>query len=331
MDPDMSAKTTEKATPSLLRKQVRPYAVADDRAAFLGLFASGGVLIALFVAANLSTGNPVLFVALSLLLGLAAIKLFIIQHDCGHRSFFKSRLANDVTGNIISLVTLAPHASWRFLHNFHHAHNGNIDHRGVNDVYMKTVAEYEQSSRLQKLIYRLYRNPIILFLIAPFLLFVFYYRLPGNVVANGTTSVMLHTGAILVFSTVLVLIFGWSALLVQGIMIWVASSIGVFTFYLQHNFEHTYFEHHEDWDFETAALEGSSVIQFGWVFDIITGNIAYHNLHHLNPRIPSYRLKTCFYDLKASMQPRFVGIRDALLCTRMKLWDENSRQMVAFP
>ena len=331
MPAESAVESAAKPTTSPLRKMVRPYAVADDRMAFLGLFASTGVLAALFIAANLAVEIPILFAFLSFCLGLAAIKMFIIQHDCGHRSFFKSRLKNDVTGNLISLITLSPHESWRFYHNYHHAHNGDITHRGINDVYIMTLAEYEESSWFRKLLYRLYRNPILLFVIGPFLLFVFYYRVPGNVMAKASQNYMLHTAAIVVFSAALVWIFGWSALLVQAIMVWVASSIGVFTFYVQHNFEQTYFEHREDWDFETAALEGSSVIQFGWLFDVISGNIAYHDLHHLNPRIPSYRLKTCFNDLKAAMQPKFIGFREALRCTRMKLWDETAKQMVAFP
>ena len=260
------------------------------------------------------------------------VRVFIIFHDCGHGSFFKSRSANDILGFVAGVLTFTPYSQWRWEHALHHSTSGDLDRRGTGDVWTLTVQEYLESSRWQRFSYRLARNPVILFLIAPLFLFLVKYRftVPKTSVSERlsvhATNVAL-AGMILGMSA----IFGWKAyLLLQLIVIAVAGSVGVWLFYVQHQFEGAYWERAEKWDYTTAALQGSSFYKLPWILQWFSGNIGFHHIHHLSARIPNYHLEKCH-----KAEPLFQTVKPVTLLGSFKsftfrLWDEQRRKLVGY-
>jgi omega-6 fatty acid desaturase (delta-12 desaturase) len=262
------------------------------------------------------------------------VRFFIIQHDCGHGSFFRSRRANDVLGRAISLLTLTPYGNWRRAHAIHHATSGNLARRGSGDIGTLTVREYGALPPSRRLLYRLYRNPLILLVLGPPYLFVFNHRaLFGEAAPFRETwpSVLMHNIALILFYGTLGTVFGWwNLLLIFGPIILMGSWAGVWLFFIQHQFEDTIWESDEDWDFHVAALRGSSYYVLPKILQWFTGNIGLHHIHHLNGKIPNYRLQEC---LDAS--PELKGMsrltfRESLKSIHLALWDEDSRKLVTF-
>jgi omega-6 fatty acid desaturase (delta-12 desaturase) len=314
-----------------LRARTRQFAQTDARRASKILVESLIIhLGSLFLAVMTSDIWPVClaFIATA---AFSAVRLFVIQHDCGHQSYFAGRHLNILVGRTLSILTLVPFDSWVMNHNQHHAHVGSLEHPTAgNEILTLTVSQYVKKGLFGRLSYRIYRNPWFLFGIAPFIMFVVFLRWPVNAVRAGVKSLMIHDALVVAYMGLLFLLGGWTAIIIFSLSFAIASSIGVIIFYLQHNFEETYWES-QNWDFQTAALAGSSVLDFGRVFDWWTLNIAYHDMHHLNSRIPSYQLKACFDEFKHELAPTKIGPRQALECCRMRLWDENLKIMVPFP
>jgi omega-6 fatty acid desaturase (delta-12 desaturase) len=271
-------------------------------------------------------------VPLAILAGGFVVRIFIIFHDCGHGSFFRSRRANDILGFIAGVLTLTPYYHWRWEHNIHHANSGHLDKRGVGDIWTLTVEEYLASSRWKKFRYRLARNPFILFVIAPLFLFIIRQRFP-SAKANKRErhSVYWMNLAILGMAIGLSLIFGFKAyLLIQIIITAVAGAAGVWLFYVQHQFEDVYWERGEDWDYTKAALEGSSFYKLPKILQWFSGNIGFHHIHHLSARIPNYNLERCH-----KADPLFQSVKPVTLLGSLKsftfrLWDEQRRKLVGF-
>jgi omega-6 fatty acid desaturase (delta-12 desaturase) len=262
------------------------------------------------------------------------VRLFILQHDCGHGAFFKSKRLNDVFGRALGVLVLTPYGCWRREHAMHHATSGDLDRRGFGDVYTLTVKEYLQLTPLKRFIYRLHRNPFVLFGIAPFVYFVilrrFTYEVPRTW-KNERTSVYLTNLAILGCVIGMCWLVGVQEfLLVHVPVMTVASSLGVWLFYVQHNYERTYWEHHEDWDFGTAAVEGSSYYHLPKVLQWLSANIGFHHIHHLDSRIPNYRLQECFEENAEFQRVNRLTLWQSLSCVSLKLWDENEKKMVGF-
>lgn len=273
-----------------------------------------------------------LTIPLSVLAGAFLVRIFIIFHDCGHGSFFKSERANKILGYISGVLTFTPYYHWRWEHSIHHASAGDLDRRGTGDVWTMTVQEYLESSRWKRFAYRLARNPVILFAIAPLYLFIIRQRFP-SAKANKRErhSVYWMNLGILVMALILSSIFGWKAyLLVQLVVLAVAGSAGVWLFYVQHQFEGVYWEHQEEWDYTAAALKGSSFYKLPKVFQWFSGNIGYHHLHHLSSRIPNYNLERCHlaHPLFQTVQP--VTLISSLKSISFRLWDEQQRKLVGF-
>jgi len=309
----------------------RRYTTRDNRVAALHL----GLTLAVFFAALL-TGirfADTLAIALPMvvLVALSGVRLFMLQHDCGHGSFFTSRRLNDVVGTALAPLTLTPFAVARHNHNLHHAHIGNLDERDSSEIYTMTLAEFEAAPLGRQLAYRLYRSPLTLLIVGPTLIYLLRYRWPRNTRQVGAAGVLLHDLLIAVFVGGLVWTFGWAALWIWLGAVPIAATLGGLITYVQHNFEHVYWQRKAALSFPEAAMEGSAVLDFGPVFDLVTANIAYHDLHHLNASIPSYRLKRCHRDLSALYAPTRIGWRAALACFRWKLWDERAGRMVPFP
>lgn len=260
------------------------------------------------------------------------VRVFIIHHDCGHGSYFKSRRANDVVGFITGALTFTPYYLWRWEHAIHHASSGDLDRRGTGDVWTLTVREYLESSRWRRFSYRMVRNPIILFVIAPFLLFVVRHRIPAAKASRRERLSVYWTNlALLGMAVGLSAIFGIKAyLLIQLTMIGIAASLGVWLFYVQHQFEGVYWERSDDWDYATAALKGSSFYKLPKLLQWFSGNIGFHHIHHLSARIPNYNLERCH-----KAEPLFQTVKPITLFGSFKsftfrLWDEQRHRLVGF-
>ncbi len=262
------------------------------------------------------------------------VRLFMIQHDCGHGSFFPQRSANDWLGRAIGVLTLTPYRYWQRCHAVHHASSANLDQRGIGDVPTLTVAEYLGRSRWRRAGYRIARNPLILLGIAPFLLFVVKHRLPMELIDGGRdvwvsalATNLAIAGAVLGVGSVI----GFdSVLLVQLPITILASSIGVWLFYVQHQFEDTWWADDKDWTFHAGAMRGSSHLDLPRPLSWLTANIGIHHVHHLVSRIPSYRLGEVLRDHAELRGMGRITLRDSLRCFRLTLWDEEAQRLIGF-
>ncbi len=262
------------------------------------------------------------------------VRLFMIQHDCGHGSLFSSKAVNDWVGRAIGVLTVTPFDFWRRTHAIHHAGSGDLDRRGAGDIQTMTVAEYQALGTWGRIGYWLYRHPIVMFGIAPVYLFIFQQRLPVGGMRDGPMpwlSTMLTNAGIVALMALLIYLVGWKAVaLIQLTTIAIAGSIGIWLFYLQHQFEDTYWDRRPDWTHEEAALHGSSYYDLPKPLMWLTGYIGAHHLHHLSSRIPFYNLPAI---LKA--YPEFTKIgrltfTDSLKCVRLTLWCETEKRMISF-
>jgi len=259
------------------------------------------------------------------------MRSFIILHDCSHDSFFPSPVANAILGFLLGVLTLTPFGQWRWSHLTHHASFANLDRRGVGDVKLLTVEEYLAAPRLQQLIYRFYRHPLLLFGIGSTILFAVIYRFP----IKGTrrrerNGVWFTNAAILAMMTVAGVTVGLRPFLLVMTPVWVMTwLVGVWFFYLQHQFKGVYWARQSEWDFFRASLEGSSYYQLPKVLQWITGNIGLHHLHHLRPRIPNYRLQQALTETPA-VQIAPLTVRGNLTALRLNLYDERRRELIGF-
>ena len=262
------------------------------------------------------------------------VRLFMIQHDCGHGSFFRKPLANHWVGRTIGVLTLTPYDWWRRSHAVHHATSGNLDRRGTGDVTTLTVAEYLSLPRWRRLGYRLVRNPLILLALGPIYLFLLKHRLPVELMDSGKEVWISAMATNLAIAGVVVgmssLIGFQSFVLVQLPITLLASSIGIWLFYVQHQFEETYWEHQDDWSFHSGAMQGSTFFDLPAPLRWFTANIGVHHVHHLASRIPSYRLGEVLRDHPKLREVSRLTLRDSFRCFRLALWDEEQRRLVSF-
>lgn len=262
------------------------------------------------------------------------VRLFMIQHDCSHGSFFRSRRANDWVGRAIGVLTLTPYDLWRHSHALHHANSGNLDRPRVGGIDTLTVREFRGLPRTQRLLYRLYRHPLVLFGVGPTYLFLLDHRLPVGFMRAGWMpwlSTMGTNAAIALLVTTMIWLVGVIPfLLVQLPITLLASSIGVWLFYVQHQFENTLWEHDDDWTFHDAALHGSSYYDLPSPLRWFTANIGIHHVHHLCSRIPCYRLPDVLRDHPALRHIGRLGLRQSLESVRLVLWDEEQHRLVSF-
>ncbi len=321
-----------KAGPQSIRSAARLYAHSDNSRAVaelvvtLTLFFSGlGIAIATF-------GNWPLVAACVLLASAMGLRIYIILHDCMHGSFFSSKKWNDLVGVLLSPIALTPFRATQYIHNQHHTHVSDLDRRDTFEIQVMTKREWERAGARDRLLYRMYRNPVTLILVGPFLFFILVRRVPLCGFRISVTDLVLHNALLAGFVYAIWLVAG-----LPGILVWLAAAYfacvgGALISYVVHNFETVHWGTKPELDFETAALDGSAVLDWGWLFDLLSLNIGYHDLHHLNARIPGYRLKAAHADLEAQglLTPERIGFLDGLRCLGWKLYDEDAGRMITF-
>jgi len=260
------------------------------------------------------------------------VRLFIIYHDCGHGSYFKSQKLMDVVGIFIGILTFTPYYSWSTFHQIHHETAGNLDKRGIGDVWTMTVTEYLESSLWKKIVYRFYRNPVTMFGIGPLFVFLIGNRFTTKSMDNkGRLAVYITNAGLLFFAVSMSLLLGVKAfLLIQFPIIYMAGIFGFWLFYVQHQFDPTYWTRTEGWDYKKVALEGSSYYRLPKILQYFTGNIGFHHIHHLSPMIPNYHLSKCHRE-----NSMFTGIKPlkfwpAFRTVTFRLWDEKKQEMISF-
>ncbi len=319
------------------RKLVAHYHQPDVKKAVWQIINSFGGLLLMWVlmVLNLNVGYW-----LTLLLSLPAagftVRIFIIQHDCGHGSFFKAKQANHSVGTLASLFTLTPYLYWRKSHAIHHAHHAELEERGIGDIWTLTVDEYRAASRTKRMVYRIFRNPFFLFVIAPAVNFIVLQRIlmpgpEGKWKRHERASVWWTNIVLLLLYGGLSWLIGWQAvLMIQLPITIIASSAGTFMFYVQHQFERTYWEHTGEWDYTAAAMQGSSYYKLPRILQWFTGNIGFHHIHHLSPRIPNYRLQACHDENPSLQQVTHLTLTQSLKTMFLVLWEEKQRRLVTF-
>jgi omega-6 fatty acid desaturase (delta-12 desaturase) len=262
------------------------------------------------------------------------VRIFIIQHDCGHGSFLSNQTANRWLGRVLGILTITPYDYWQRSHAIHHASSGNLDHRGMGDIQTLTVEEYKSKSKFGRILYRVYRNPLVLFVIGPAYVFFLEQRLPIGMMKIGWKpwlSTMLTNMGIVFYSVLLIWLVGWKAFLaIQVPVTLLAASFGVWLFFVQHQFEETNWDYTPDWDRRESALHGSSHYDLPVVLRWLSGNIGIHHVHHLCSHIPFYRLTEVIKDFPELKEVSRITLWESFKCVKLALWDEKQYRLLSF-
>jgi omega-6 fatty acid desaturase (delta-12 desaturase) len=260
------------------------------------------------------------------------IRTFIIFHDCCHKSFFKNKKANDIIGTITGILSCFPYSQWKYEHSMHHATSGNLDKRGIGDIWTLTVTEYISLSWFKKMLYRVYRNPIVMFGLGPIGVFLIQQRFNRKKAGlKERMNTYLTNLSILAIVFTMCELIGWkSFLLVESPIFLISGATGIWLFYVQHTFEDTYFEHDEEWEYVQAAMHGSSYYKLPSVLRWMTGNIGFHHIHHLSPRVPNYNLEKAHNQIPILQKVQTITIKSSLQSIRFRFWDEEKKQFLGF-
>ena len=269
---------------------------------------------------------------LAALTALFVVRIFIIFHDCGHGSFLKNKTANDIIGFITGMITFTPYLHWKWEHSLHHASCGDLDRRGTGDIWTMTITEYLAAPKWKRLCYRLVRNPIMLFVLAPLVVFIGYQRFSNkDATWRERKSVYAMNLAVALMVGLGCWALGWKNYLsIQIPVTLISGSLGIWMFYVQHQFEDVYWEEHKEWDYTSAALLGSSFYKLPKVLQWFTGNIGFHHIHHLSPRIPNYLLEACHksHEIFTSVPP--ITFWSSLKTLGHRLYDDGQRKLVGY-
>lgn len=316
-----------------LHKDVSPFAKSDIKKSIMQIVNTIPPFLILWFLAYQS-----LSISIWLTLGLAVvasgfvIRTFIIFHDCTHGSFFKNKKANDIVGTITGVLTLFAYEKWKREHSIHHATSSNLDKRGVGDIWVMTIDEYIEAPKWERIKYRFYRNPLVMFIIGPLYLVLISSRFNRKDARKKERNNTYLTNLILaVVYTGMILLVGWQAfIIVQGSIMFVAGALGIWLFYIQHTFEDSYFEEETEWDYVKAAVEGSSYYKLPKVLQWATGNIGFHHVHHLAPRVPNYNLELAHDSTPPLQQATTITIKSSVESIRYRLYDPEKKRFVSF-
>ncbi len=332
------AKTTADANPVMERDWlaiVARYREPNVRRSVIEIIITAIPFVVLWAAtwAALSV-SYLLALLIAIPAGAMLVRLFLIQHDCGHYAFFRTRKSNDWTGRVIGVVTMTPYEVWRRNHATHHANSGNLDARGVGDIETWTVSEYMSKSRWQRFLYRLYRNPVVMFGFGPSFVFMLQQRLPVGQMKGGwrpwSSAMMNNLSMAVLFGLLMWFVGVWEFLIVHLTIVAIASTIGVYLFYVQHQFEDTFWEEADQWSHQDAALYGSSYFDLPKVLSWVTANIGVHHIHHLYSRVPYYRLPELIRDYPELRNVRRITLGRSFSLVKLKLWDTDRKKLISF-
>src|SRR5579875_42344 len=316
-----------------LRKLVSPYEKSNVRASVWQLL---NTIVPFFILwylcyKSLSVSYPLALIFAVIASGFL-VRTFIIFHDCCHYSFFKNRTANKILGTLSGILTMFPYSQWQHDHAVHHATSSNLDKRGTGDIWMLTVEEYQSATIWKKIQYRLYRNFFVMFVLGPIYIFLIKNRFnrKGARLKERFNTYLTNLTIVAVIA-VLCRTIGWQPfLLVEGPIFLLSGIAGVWLFYVQHTFEDSYFEADQEWEYVKAAVEGSSYYKLPKILQWFTGNIGYHHVHHLSPRVPNYKLEQVHNDTKPLQNVPTITVRTSLSSLKFHLWDEQRKKFVQF-
>lgn len=316
-----------------LRKSVAPFAKTETRTSIIQIINSFIPFLLLWFLAYKSLSVSIwLSLVFSVVAAGFVVRIFIIFHDCAHMSFFKSGKANRIVGTIAGIITHFPFEKWKRSHALHHATSGNLDKRGDGDIWVMTVEEYREAGFWLRLGYRLYRNPFILFGLGPLFLLLGSNRFnrKGAPKRERFNTYLINVSIVAIYS-LLIWAIGWQAFLaVQFPTMYLAACVGIWLFYIQHTFEDSYFEHEDEWDYVKAAVEGSSYYKLPKILEWITGNIGYHHVHHLAPKIPNYYLEDAHESTPPLQKATTITIAESFKSIRFRLYDPEMKNFVSF-
>ncbi|MDN7229048.1 fatty acid desaturase [Planococcus liqunii] len=316
-----------------LRKFVAPFEKADVKASVRQLVNTIPPFILFWFLAYQALDVSIwLTIALSAVAAGFVIRTFIIFHDCTHGSFFKNKKANAVVGTITGIMTLFAYEKWKREHSIHHASSGNLDKRGVGDIWVMTIEEYVEASKWERFKYRMYRNPLVMFGFGPLFLVLISSRFNRKDARKKerNNTYLINVSLVVIYS-LLIWAIGWQAfLIVQGSTMFIAGALGIWLFYVQHTFEDSYFEDESEWDYVKAAVEGSSYYKLPRVLQWVTGNIGFHHVHHLSPRVPNYNLEKAHDSTPPLQQATTITIKSSLKSLRYKVYDAKNKTFVTF-
>ncbi|MFJ8071921.1 fatty acid desaturase [Peribacillus sp. NPDC096447] len=316
-----------------LRKQIAPFEQSTTKQSIWQIINTLGPFIILWYLAYISLSVSYWLALIPAVFAAGFLtRIFIIFHDCTHHSFFKNRRANRIVGTIMGVLTLFPFDQWGHEHSVHHATSGNLDKRGTGDIWTLTVDEYLAAPFKLRFAYRFYRNPIVMFGLGPIYVFLLKNRFNRKGARKKEKNNTYLTNAlIVVLAALLCLAVGWqSFLLVQGSIFMISGSVGIWLFYVQHTFEDSYFEENEEWEYVLAAVEGSSFYKLPKLMQFLTGNIGYHHVHHLSPRVPNYKLEMAHNNTQPLENVPTITLATSLRSLRFRLWDEESKNFIGF-
>jgi omega-6 fatty acid desaturase (delta-12 desaturase) len=319
-----------------LREMLAPFQRPTLWRSIVEIIVTSVPLAVLWGLSAVAVVNGFWWVALLLALPSAAfvVRMFMIQHDCGHRAFFATPWINDWVGRVVGIVTMTPHDCWRRTHGIHHATSGNLDRRELGAVKTVSVEEYRAMTAMERFAYRLYRNPITLFVVGPFYVFFLQQRLPHGLMKEGWRPWVSAMGTNLGLAAILIPILMMGGLNIL-LLVWLptmtlASSIGVWLFFVQHQFEETYWQRNPKWNPSDAALHGSSHYVLPPVLRWLTANIGIHHVHHASARIPYYQLPNVLKHNPVLRDMSRLGILESIRCAGLTLWDEASQKLISF-
>jgi omega-6 fatty acid desaturase (delta-12 desaturase) len=315
------------------KQDLAPYLERDERRS-LGQIASAVIpYLAIWVVAFLVEPSAPVAIALGLVATVFLTRMYSLFHDLTHNSMFESRRVNGRWGHFLGFLLFTPYRWWQRQHAIHHAHTGDLDHRGIGEINTMTLAEFERASRLRRVGYRLYRNPLLMLLVGPSLVFLFERRFPQRGMTPKILLSVVATNLALVAWVV-----GWSALvgvgtflLIQGTTLVAGGAIAAWMLYIQHQYEDTYYQAPGAWKFELAALQGSSYLKLPGPLAWIVGNANFHHVHHLSAKIPNYNLRAAHESHPMFRRTPVVTLRSSVETFRLKLWDTESESLVPFP